>query len=52
VLVKKPGLDVGADEMMAFVAARVAPQKRVRVVAFVDEIPRSPSGKILRRLLR
>jgi acyl-CoA synthetase (AMP-forming)/AMP-acid ligase II len=38
--------------VMAWVAERVAPYKRVRAVELVDEIPRSPSGKILRRLLR
>jgi acyl-coenzyme A synthetase/AMP-(fatty) acid ligase len=41
-----------ADELMAWVAERVAPYKRIRAVAIVDEIPRSPSGKILRRVLR
>lgn len=41
-----------ADALMAWVAERVAPQKRIRLVEVVDDIPRSPSGKILRRLLR
>ena len=36
---------------MAFVAERVAPYKRMRAVEFVDEIPKSASGKILRRVL-
>jgi acyl-CoA synthetase (AMP-forming)/AMP-acid ligase II len=44
--------EVDPDELMAWVAERVAPYKRVRAVELVDEIPRSPSGKILRRLLR
>jgi len=44
--------DLDADELMAWVAERVAPYKRIRAVEQVDEIPRSPSGKILRRLLR
>jgi acyl-CoA synthetase (AMP-forming)/AMP-acid ligase II len=39
------------EELMAFVAARVAPYKKVRLVEFVELIPRSPSGKILRRVL-
>jgi acyl-coenzyme A synthetase/AMP-(fatty) acid ligase len=37
---------------MGWVAERVAPYKRVRAVEFVTEIPKSPSGKILRRQLR
>ena len=40
-----------ADELMAFVAARVAPYKKVRRLEFVDQIPKSASGKILRRVL-
>ena len=36
---------------MAFVDAHVAHYKRMRHVAFVDAIPKSPSGKILRRVL-
>src|SRR5262249_5267411 len=39
------------DDLMAFVAERVAPYKRLRAVEVVDAIPRSPSGKILRRVL-
>jgi acyl-CoA synthetase (AMP-forming)/AMP-acid ligase II len=40
-----------AEELMAWVAGRVASYKRVRQVEFTDRIPKSPSGKILRRLL-
>jgi acyl-CoA synthetase (AMP-forming)/AMP-acid ligase II len=40
-----------ADAIMSFVAERVAPHKRVRAVELVTEIPKSPSGKILRRIL-
>ena len=43
---------VGAEELMAYVASRVAPYKKVRRVDFIDAIPKSPSGKILRRILR
>ncbi|MGW1887360.1 AMP-binding enzyme [Streptomyces sp. NPDC001970] len=45
-----PGLD--AEEVQAFVAARVAPYKKVRLVEFLDQIPKSPAGKILRKDLR
>ena len=42
---------VSGQELMDWVAERVAPYKRVRLVEFTDSIPKSPSGKILRRLL-
>jgi acyl-CoA synthetase (AMP-forming)/AMP-acid ligase II len=50
-VVPRPDTTADADEIMAFVAERVSPQKRVRMVEFVDEIPKSASGKILRRVL-
>ena len=40
-----------AEDVMAFVAEHVSPQKKVRRVEFVDVIPKSASGKILRRVL-
>jgi len=43
---------VGADEILAYVAERVAAHKRVHDVEFVDAIPTSPAGKTLRRMLR
>lgn len=44
------GVDAGS--VMAFVAEPVAPYKKLRGVVFVDHIPKSASGKILRRVLR
>jgi len=44
--------DITAEELACFVAERVAPHKKVRQWEFVETIPKSPSGKILRRLLR
>jgi acyl-CoA synthetase (AMP-forming)/AMP-acid ligase II len=40
-----------AEELMDFVAERVAPHKKIRLLEFIDKIPKSPSGKILRRVL-
>lgn len=37
---------------MAFVSERVAPYKKIKEVMFVDSIPKNPSGKILRRILK
>ncbi|MEE9242636.1 MAG: AMP-binding protein, partial [Mycobacterium sp.] len=39
-------------EVMAFVAGQVAPYKKVRQVEFIEAIPKSASGKILRKDLR
>jgi len=50
-VVLKPGQLASADDLLAFVAARVAPYKKLREVEFVAAIPKNPSGKILRRLL-
>jgi acyl-CoA synthetase (AMP-forming)/AMP-acid ligase II len=43
--------ELTAESVMGFVAERVAPYKKVRVVEFIDAIPKSASGKILRRFL-
>ena len=39
------------DELMGWVGERVAPQKRIRLVEEIEAVPKSPSGKILRREL-
>jgi acyl-CoA synthetase (AMP-forming)/AMP-acid ligase II len=39
------------EEVCQFVADHVAPYKKVRAVELIDEIPKAPSGKILRRVL-
>lgn len=41
-----------AEEIMTFVAERVAPYKKIRQLEFIDQIPRTPVGKIERRGLR
>ena len=43
---------VEADELIALVADRLASYKRPSQVVFVPEIPRLPSGKVLRRVLK
>ena len=42
---------ISEEDVMNFVAEHVSPHKKVRRVEFVDAIPKSPSGKILRRIL-
>jgi acyl-CoA synthetase (AMP-forming)/AMP-acid ligase II len=51
-VVLKPGAEANVDEIKSFVADRVAHYKQLRMVDFVSEIPKSASGKVLRRLLR
>jgi 4-coumarate--CoA ligase len=51
-VVLKPGAEAEADDIMAHVAEHVATYKHIRLVEFTDEIPKSASGKILRRFLR
>lgn len=43
--------EISAEEIMKFVAEQVAPHKKIRKIEIVDEIPKSASGKILRRVL-
>jgi acyl-CoA synthetase (AMP-forming)/AMP-acid ligase II len=51
-VVTQAGTDLTDTDVMAFVADRVAPYKKVRQVEFVNSIPKSPSGKILRKDLK
>lgn len=51
-VVPVPGSDLTAEAVMAFVAEHVAPHKKVRHVEFIEAVPKSASGKILRKDLR
>ncbi len=51
-VVLRPGMKATAAELMRFVEERVAGYKKIRAVEFIDEIPKNPSGKILRRVLK
>ena len=50
-VVCKQGANPSEQDLMDFVASKVASFKRIREVEFVDAIPKNPSGKILRRVL-
>ena len=43
---------VEPDDLAAWVATRLAPYKRPSAIQVVDELPRTRSGKLLRRQLR
>jgi acyl-CoA synthetase (AMP-forming)/AMP-acid ligase II len=51
-IVLKQGQDTTAADIQRFVADKVASYKQIRKVTFIDAIPKSASGKILRRVLR
>ena len=51
-IVAAPDSGLTEDEVKAFVAENVAPYKKVRRVEFIEAIPKSSSGKILRKDLR
>ncbi|MEE8301068.1 MAG: 4-coumarate--CoA ligase family protein, partial [Candidatus Tectomicrobia bacterium] len=51
VVMLRPGEQVSAEDLMAFVESRIAGYKKVREVEFVATIPKTASGKVLRRIL-
>ena len=51
-VVRAPDTDVGADELLEFTRSRLAHYKCPTAVDFVVELPRNPSGKVLKRELR
>jgi long-chain acyl-CoA synthetase len=50
--VPAPGAQLDAEELMATVNAKVLPYKKLRELHFVDDIPVSNAGKVLKRELR
>jgi long-chain acyl-CoA synthetase len=52
VLLKTGMQGQSADDLMAWANGKLATYKNVREIEFVDAIPRNPSGKILRRVLK
>lgn len=51
-VVKTPGAEIAADDVIAFCRKNLAAYKVPRQIDFIDELPKSPVGKILRRELR
>jgi len=52
IVVAKPGTSIEEAELIAFTRERLAHYKCPTAVAFVGELPRNPSGKVLKRELR
>jgi long-chain acyl-CoA synthetase len=51
-IVPRRGARPAADDLIAFARERLAGYKLPRSVDFVDELPRTPTGKVLKRQLR
>ena len=51
-VVRRPGTQASEDEIIAFAKERIAGFKVPKSIDFIDELPRNPSGKVLRRALR
>jgi 4-coumarate--CoA ligase len=51
-VVLRPDTEATAEEIQEWVAGQVASYKQVRRLTFIDAVPKSASGKILRRVLR
>ena len=51
-VVYKENMVENPETIMEFIAQKVSPQKKIRRIIQIEQIPKSPSGKILRRYLR
>jgi len=52
IVVLKPGQNTSATEVVAYARERIAGYKLPKSIDFTDDLPRNPSGKILKRELR
>jgi acyl-CoA synthetase (AMP-forming)/AMP-acid ligase II len=52
IVVRRPGSSLSAEELIDWAKDRIAGFKRPRSVDFAEELPRNPSGKLLKRVLR
>jgi acyl-CoA synthetase (AMP-forming)/AMP-acid ligase II len=50
--VLKAGQSITPDQLIEYCRGKIATYKLPREVVFVNELPRTPTGKLLRRVLR
>jgi len=51
-VVLKPGQTLSSEELIAFCKGKIATYKLPREIVIVNELPRTPTGKLLRRVLK
>ena len=51
-VVRSPGSALTREAVMEYMAGKVAPHKKIRIVEFIEAVPKSAAGKILRKELR
>ena len=51
-VVRAPGSEITAEQVQAYAAEHLAPHKKIRLVEFIDQVPKSMAGKILRKDLK
>jgi acyl-CoA synthetase (AMP-forming)/AMP-acid ligase II len=51
-VVRAPGSEITAEEVQAYAAQHLAPHKKIRLVEFIEAVPKSAAGKILRKDLK
>jgi acyl-CoA synthetase (AMP-forming)/AMP-acid ligase II len=51
-VVRAPGAEISEQEVMDYAGSRLAPHKKIRSVEFIEQVPKSAAGKILRKDLK